>query len=267
VAFLAMGITAVFCETCRAPTGGAPPDARLSASAATTATRATVDDRSPRNARPDPAVGAMQEPRLALVPLIAEIRTDFGQPAQTELVLVGRLARQASLSIEKVEGGEVSASVVASSDVGPGSVVLTTAAEVVGSSAGRVFLATGLSDPREIVASYLVRVAGNLSVSPEAPFVDLRAPGPQSVVLNVQSRRPDFRLTGAEVTSGPFEASVGGQNSAGAFVVNVHAVGERMNMTERGVLGRIALVSNDPAEPRKEVAVFALGAPSAATEH
>lgn len=224
-------------HACRAPGGGAPKDA-------------------------GPALGAMQEPRLALSPLIAEIRTDFGQPAQTELVLVGSLARQATLSLEKVDGVDVSASVVASSDGGPASVVLTTEGKVVGSNAGRIFLATGLSDPREIVASYMVRVAGNISFSPEAPFVDLRAPGPKSVILKVKSRRSDFRLSAVEVASGPFEASLAGQES-GAFVVNVNAVSDRMNGGERGVLGRIVLVSNDPAEPRKEVTVFALGASAA----
>jgi hypothetical protein len=238
-AFLALGISAAFSEGCRAPTAGAPKDAGPSVSSATS------------------------EPRLALVPLIAEIRTDFGQPAQTELRLVGTLAQQARLSVERVEGAEVSASVVAGSDGGPASIVLTTAAEVVGSSAGRIFLATGLSDPREIVAPYLVRVVGNLSVTPEAPFVDLRGPGTQAVTMKVKSRRPDFRLSAAEVIAGPFEANVRGPESTGEFVVNVRAMGERMNVAERGVLGRIALVSNDPAEPRKEVKLFALGAPSA----
>jgi hypothetical protein len=175
------------------------------------------------------------------------------------LLLIGSLARQARLSIERVEGREITASVVAGSDGGPPSVVLKSAALVVGSSAGRIFLATGLSDPREVVASYLVRVEGNLSVSPEAPFVDIRAPGPKSVILKVMSRRQDFRLSAAEVTSGPFEARLEGRESTGAFVVNVRAVGERMNVAERGALGRITLVSNDPAEPRKEVTVFALG--------
>ena len=200
----------------------------------------------------------MQEPRLAFVPLIAEIRTDFAQPARTELRLIGSLAQQARISVEKVEGAEVSVLVVAGSDGGPAAVILTTEAKVVGSSAGRIFLATGLSDPREIVASYLVRVGGNLSVTPETPFVDLRAPGPKSIVLEVISRRPDFRLYAAEVTSGPFEASLAGQASSGA-TVEVRAVSERMNVGDRGALGKIALVSNDPAEPRKEVTLFALG--------
>ena len=102
-----------------------------------------------------------------------------------------------------------------------------------------MFLTTGLSDPREIIASYLVRVAGNISVQPDAPFIDVRGPGPHRVLLEVSSRRAAFHLEAVQVTSGPLEAKINAATN-GDYVVDVQVLEQRWNANDRGALGRIA---------------------------
>jgi len=70
-----------------------------------------------RAAQPSSA-DAQLSARLAFAPLIAEIRTDFGRPAQTELRVVGALAQEARLAVEKIESAEVSATLVSVADGG-----------------------------------------------------------------------------------------------------------------------------------------------------
>jgi hypothetical protein len=122
-----------------------------------------------------------------------------------------------------------------------------------------VQVATGLEQPRTLTLLYSSQVLGNMSVDPTNPFIDLRAPGPVGVKVRVTSRRPDFRLDAARMVEGPFEASFVRDETGRAYVVNVGLRHDRLPDDQRGLLGTLRLVSNDPAEPEKDVPLFALG--------
>jgi hypothetical protein len=91
--------------------------------------------------------------------------------------------------------------------------------------------------------------------------MNLSGPGPKEIALKVTSLRPDFRLSAVRAAQGPFEARFERDQVAGDYTVHVRALTSGIPEDQRGVVGKILLVSNDPAEPQKEVSVFALGRP------
>ena len=62
----------------------------------------------------------------------------------------------------------------------------------------------------------------------------------------------------ADVVEGPFAAVI--ERTDGGYAVRVSVVAARIAPGERGVMGKLVLVSNDPAESRKEVPLFGMGA-------
>jgi hypothetical protein len=200
---------------------------------------------------------ARVEPLLALLPMLVDLRTAFGTPASADVRVIGRLAPRARLALERVEGAGPQVTVAGDSD-SPG-LRLRIEGRRVGRGAGRVFVSTGVAEPATLILSYSWQVMGNLEVSPQAPYLDLRA-GPKAIVLEVKSNRPDFRLDAVDVAQGPFEVRFDPSPGGRGYAVEVRAVEDRIPSGERGVLGTIVLVSNDLAEPKKEVTLFALGA-------
>lgn len=136
---------------------------------------------------------------------------------------------------------------------------LTLSGKRAGQGVGQVLVSTGLADPAEVVLYYRWKVPGYLTVSPSNPTFNLRVHGPHVVEISVGSSRADFHLLRAEVTAGPFAATVAAA-VAGRFAVQVRVVDSDVPSGQRGVLGKLILVSNDPAEPRKEVPLLAMGA-------
>src|SRR5450432_3208283 len=141
----------------------------------------------------------------------------------------------------------------------PPGVRLTLSGRHAGRGVGHAIVSTGLGDPRELVLYYRWSVPGNLTVSPSNPYLDLRAPGPHVVEIAVGSSRPDFRLQRADVVAGPFAPSVAPAGAAGRYQVRVRAVERGVSNGDRGFLGKLILISNDPAEPRKEIPLLAMG--------
>jgi hypothetical protein len=129
----------------------------------------------------------------------------------------------------------------------------------VGRIAGQVLVTTGLSEPRELTLLYSWQVLGNLIVDPTNPYIDLHAPQPTAVVVHVSSSRRDFRLDDARVIEGPFASTLAREEATHGYSVGVHVVVDRVPVGQRGLLGMLRLTSNDPAEPRKDVPLFALG--------
>jgi hypothetical protein len=202
--------------------------------------------------------------RLAFEGAPVAIEGPFGQPAFKEVRLVGPLAGQAKPTVVRVEGTEVSAAPLAGEGGQAPGVRLTMSGKRAGQGVGNVVVSTGLPDPKELVLYYGWKVPGNLTVTPSNPYFDLRQPGRHVVELSVASTRPDFRLSRAEVVSGPFAAqvvplAVAGRSGGTARTVEVWVV-ERRRSDHRGFLGKLIVWSNDPAEPRKEIPLFALGA-------
>jgi hypothetical protein len=70
----------------------------------------------------------------------------------------------------------------------------------------------------------------------------------------VKSSRVGFHLLGARILSGPFRAAM---TDAG---VRVTVDDGRVPAGQRGVTGKLLLLTNDANEPRTEIELFALGA-------
>ncbi len=181
----------------------------------------------------------------------------FGEAASQEVRLVGKLAPVAKLRVSTISPPGPDVMILQAEDGRPSGVRITEVGVQVGHVAGQVTLTTGVEAPRELTLLYSWNVSGNLTVDPTNPFLDLRAPAP-GVVVRVKSSRKDFRLTAAEIPAGPFVASV--ENAGDEYAVRVNATAARGASADgRGFLGKLRLVSNDPAEPIKDVPLFALG--------
>ena len=205
-------------------------------------------------------LSATMQPRLSLSSRTVDLEGSLGAPATAEVQLTGSLAAQARLGVLAVQppGPEVSFPPAQGSEAPR--VRLTYVGRAVGEGSGQVRLATGLPKPAELTLLYTWRVPSNLTVEPTNPFLDLRAPGAQEVIVHVASRRPYFRLNRAVVSAGPFAASAVQADDAGAgFVVRVRVDPGHVSGDPRGLVGTLRLLSNDPAEPARDVPLFALG--------
>ena len=205
-------------------------------------------------------VAARVEPLLALASRTADLRTTFGETTSQDVELTGRLAMAARLAIGSVDPPGPEVEIVAGDRGKPERVRLTLAGTRVGRHAGQVSVTTGLEKPRALTLLYSSEVLGNLAVDPTNPYIDLRAPQPAGVVVHVSSRRGDFRLDDARVIEGPFETTVARDQTTHGYSVGVRIDASRIPEGERGLLGKLRLTSNDPAEPRKDVPLFAFGA-------
>jgi len=111
---------------------------------------------------------------------------------------------------------------------------------------------------RPIPLLYALRVRGTLTVVPTNPLVDLRAADP-AAVLTVRDAQADFAVTAAEVTAGPFAATVARELEGRGYLVRVTAVAGQFPAGQRGATGTLVIRSNDAIEPRKEIPLFAFG--------
>lgn len=128
----------------------------------------------------------------------------------------------------------------------------------VGVRAGTLQVVPRPGPGRPIPLLYALRVRGTLTVVPTNPLVDLRAAEP-AAVLTVRDAQPGFVLTAAEVTKGPFAATIERDPAGGVYLVRVTVVAEKFPAGERGATGTLVLHSSDRVEPRKEVPLFAFG--------
>lgn len=205
-------------------------------------------------------VRARIEPLLAFESRTMELSTAFGGTNTQEIRLTGVRAMDARLAVRSADPpGSVIATIAAEKGK-PQGLRLTLTGTRVGRAAGRIELTSGLPKPETLTLLYSWQVTGNLNVSPTNPYIDLGAPKPGGVTVQVSSSRPDFRLDGAVITDGPFEATFARDESTHAYAVRVGVLGNQVPAEQRGLLGKLRLVSNDPAEPQKELSIFALGA-------
>jgi hypothetical protein len=130
----------------------------------------------------------------------------------------------------------------------------------VGVRVGTLLVATGLSAPRQVPLLFALRVRGTLRVSPTNPLVDLSNPSVRGTFIDVSSARADFVVTAVEIKAGPFTASFERSAAAATFRITVTASTEKMAKGARGAAGTLVVLSNDAAEPRKEIPLFAFGA-------
>ncbi len=203
---------------------------------------------------------AALEPALAFDATLVELAPAAGAGAVRTARVRGFRAREATLTVAGVEGPEVTARVLSAAAGGLPGVAVECHGERVGTHVGRVRVATSLAAPAELSLGYTCRVAGNLTVTPTNPFLDLRGPPPREQTITVTSRRPDFVLRGASVVEGPFVAAFAPAPAGSAWEVRVGVDDAALPPGSRAVNGRLRLSSNDELEPEKEVPLFALGA-------
>ena len=129
-----------------------------------------------------------------------------------------------------------------------------------GVRAGSLLVATGLDRPRQVPLLFSLRVRGALRISPTNPIIDLSGPGPKRTFIDVTSAREDLVVTAAQIEKGPFTASFEPAATSRGYRVTVSAVTEKIAGGTRGAVGTLVVLSNDAAEPRKEIPLFAFGA-------
>jgi hypothetical protein len=195
------------------------------------------------------------DPLVAFDTTLVTLETMPGRPISRVVRLVGPLASRARLEVKDVgSAAGVRAHVLPGADGrGPG-LELALSSGQAGERADRVLVATGLDRPGALTLPYLARVKSGIEVEPARPYFNLHDPAGRSLMLSVRGSRPGFRVHRAEVVSGPFKAAVEGTG------VRVEVDEVRLPPGERGVLGTLVMVTNDPAETRKEIQLFAMGA-------
>jgi hypothetical protein len=198
----------------------------------------------------DPAlvlsVTARIEPRLAFGSRTVEIRAAFGKEDSHEVRLIGNLAFAATLAVDAVEPAGIKVKVISADKERPQGLRLTCAGLHVGHILGQVRVTTGLEKPSHLTLLYTCQVIGNVSVEPTNPYVDL------------SSSRADFRLDQVQAVDGPFEASSARDSGGNGYWVRISIRGSPPS-DDRGAIGTLRLLSNDPAEPQKDVPLIALG--------
>ncbi|MDP9150650.1 MAG: hypothetical protein M3O36_12020, partial [Myxococcota bacterium] len=208
------------------------------------------------------------EPLLAFASRTVDCELAFGETGSQEVGVTGRLATKARLHVEESEPAGPEVVVRKARDGEAPGLRFTFVGATVGHGAGQTRVATGLDKPASLTVLWSWRVRGNLVVEPANPFVDRGGLAPAGVVVRVSSRRDDFRLHEAVVVEGPFEAALSRSEPAAladgvppAYAVVVRLRESLVPAGARGLTGTLRLSSNDPAEPRKDVPLFALGAP------
>jgi hypothetical protein len=228
--------------------------------------RVLVHANDPKQEKLSLLMKAEVEPILAFDPAMVEISPEVGNPVSKVVRLVGVRASEARLRVESVDPPQLEVAVLAPVGSKPAGLRLALDARSVGTLAGSVVVATGLNAPERLTLNYSSRVSGNLTRAPSTPHFNLRDPGGKEQLIRVTSKRDDLVVTAAQVVEGPFEARVE-RDSRGNQAVRVRIVAEDLDTSQRAVLGKLAIFTNDPFEPDKKVPVFALGPTSRLGHH
>ena len=204
-------------------------------------------------------------PLLAFDAPVVNLEMPFGEERSQEIHLVGTLLERANIKFKR--SGLAPDSNV---DYRPGQPDSPPVFRIVchgkkpGMHSGNLIVSTGLPRPKEVAMPYACKVAGTLEVSPTNPYFNLKLPGPKLVSIDVRSSQPGFEVRGVRVLEGPFAASIEGPLPDNSFRVQVKVVEERVREENRGILGKLVVVSNDRTEPEKEIPLFGFGKLNAA---
>lgn len=241
-------------------------------------TTITVDS----NAKDQPHVTltltATLERLLAFESGYVRVATDYGVAKTERVLLTGKLLDKATPQVAKVESQRRGDSPV-EADKDPILAVLSVRlfeeqagdtkrkglelklkGDRISAGSGKVTLATGLPNPAQLELNLTWGVTSTLQVDPDSlNFAE--QPGGHQRVLRVSSRKPDFRLARVRVLDGPFTAAIDGPASNGAFKVNVTWNAPPPGGHSESNVGKLQLISNDPAEPKKVVEMRVVTAP------
>jgi hypothetical protein len=209
------------------------------------------------SARPQPSAPAGAP--LGFAPQSAAFEIPFGGEATEDLRLTGAAARGAVLSV--VSGGDPDLRIepLAGERGLNAGLRIHASGRKAGVRVGTLLVGTGPSASRPVPLLFSLRVRGTLRVTPTNPLIDLSRPGAKATFIDVASAQADFVVTAVEIEAGPFTASFERAAPGGTFRVSVTASTGQMARGARGAVGTLVVRSNDAAEPRKEIPLFAFG--------
>ena len=237
-------------------------------------TTITVDSNAAGQAHVTATLTANVERLLALDSGYVRLMTDYGLPRVEKVWLTGKLVGDAHPKVLKVESTR-RADTTMDGDPDPildalgarpiqeraGDMVrkgleIKLKGDKVSSGFGRVIVATGLPKPEqlELQLSWAV-TGGTLQVDPGDVIFGSGPTDAHRRVLRVWSKKPNFRLSRVRVLDGPFKAALEKPESPGVFRVSVTWNGSKPGNPGETRAGKLQLVSNDPAEPEKVVAL------------
>lgn len=203
------------------------------------------------------------QPAVAFERDVLALKLAFGTRASARMAVLGPRASAARLVPRAATHPAVKARVMAPDAVL--AVDVTAAKEEsglpVGMHVGNIVVDTGLPEAPTLTLPYSIRVTGTLDVSPTNPYFNLRDPAAHARTIIVRSTAAEpaaFAVTEAKVLSGPFTATVE-KVGPSLFHVQVRVRPNDVPGDDRGVVGRLVIVSNDPTEPAKEIPLAAFG--------
>ena len=215
-----------------------------------------------RSSAPAPATS-----RLAFAEAVVELRADIGQRQTREVRLTGAAATGARLTVESVEDPALEVRILGGGGVAPEGLALAFTGDHAGTRTGQVVVATADPEVPRLTLLYALRVPSHVEVVPSNPYFNLRDPAARARLLRVRGARADFRLLAATVVEGPFRAVIRPAPAPAEAVVEVVVAPSAVAADQRGLLGKLRLRTNDPAEPELDVPLFAMGAlPGAAPD-
>jgi hypothetical protein len=233
-------------------------------------TTITVESNATGQAHATLTLAANVERLLALEQGYVRVVTDYGVPRVEKVWLTGKLVGEASPRVLKLESqGRADTPVDADKDpilnalsVRPieeqaGGTVkkgleLKLNGDRVAAGSGKVTVATGLAKPEKLELQLTWSVASTLQVEPDSlRFGGGQGEGHERVLL-VRSKKPNFRLLWVRVLEGPFAAAIERPESNAVFKVRV-TWNEPPPGKHAENIGKLQLISNDPAEPKKVV--------------
>jgi hypothetical protein len=209
------------------------------------------------SARPRPPAPAGQP--LGFAPQSAAFDVPFGGEATEDFRLTGAVDTGAVLSLASGGDPDLRIEVLSAEGGLNAGLRIHAMGRKVGVRVGTLLIATGLRAPQQVPLLFSLRVRGTLRIAPTNPIIDLNRPGAKATFIEIGSAQTDFAVTAVEIEAGPFAASFERAAADGTFRVRVAALTEQMANGARGAVGTLVVRSNDAAEPRKEIPLFAWG--------
>jgi len=214
----------------------------------------TVVSNDPKTPSLTLLIRAEVEQLLSFDPPFTRLGTGKDEAPTAEVWLTGKLAARARPRIVKIEpaGGAAKIAVI---DKAQGALKrrglrITVDPTRLGQGSARVVVATGLAQPAQIEHFVSWNVSGNIE-APRQVHLDLAQPASRERIIQITSRRSDFRLRGARVVEGPFEATL--LPPTGAGQPSIKLTTKLTTPPATFTQGKLLLESNDPLEPKKEV--------------
>ena len=242
-------------------------------------TTITVDSNATDQAHATLTLTANVERLLALESSYLRVATEYGVPRVEKVWLTGKLLGEATPKVIKVESlrradtpvdadndpilSELSARPIeerAGSTVKKG-LELKLKGDRVASGSGKVTVATGLPRPALLELQLTWGVASTLHLDPDSLNFSVGQPEGHERILRVWSKKPNFRLLRVRVLDGPFVAALERPESPAVFKVRVTWHGPLPGDHAEPDIGKLQLISNDPAEPKKVVDLKITNAP------